>query len=1132
VRPLDRRPAFWIAYVVAALASIAIAWQLFPLAIPLVNLDITMSRHEALAKAEALASERQLVPAGTRSAARFAHDDSTQNYIELEGGGKAAFARLVAGNVYAPYWWEVRLFKPGEINEAWLRFRPDGRLDGFTRRVAETYVHDPARKALTAEAALALAREQATRDWGVDLTPYRTLNQSQQTRQTGRVDHSFVFEHEQKIADARIRLSMTVSGDELTELVPFVFVPETFERRFQELRSANNAIAGVAGIVAGVLYGLGGCILGSLWLLRRHWLVWRPALAAGFVISGLLAAALLAGTPTAWFSVSTAQPESAFWLRQIGLAVAVLFGGGLGLAVAFAAAEGLTRRAFPDHPQLWRVWSRDAAGAVEIAGRTAGGYLFVPIELALIAAFYFATNRWLGWWQPSEALTDPNILSSLVPALTPIGLSLQAGALEECVFRAVPLALGALIGSHFGKRRLGIAIAFIVQAVIFGAAHANYPGLPSYSRLVELLLPSLLWAAIFLRYGLVPTILLHALFDLVLFSIPLFLIDAPGAALQRSLVIIAALVPAGIVIVRRIQAGAWRHLPEALWNRAWQPVVPTHVAAEPTPLAAATGPRAALLQRALPILGLAGLAAWFAFTSLGADAPPLVNGRADAIAVVERALQQRGVTLGPEWKRFATVRLALDDPTQRLWHGYVWREAGPAAYRALLGGLLAPPLWEVRFARFEGDVAERAEEWRATVDGNGVLRQIAHRIPEGRPGPSLDRAAALAIAERSLQTMFGVNTAAVVLRTADEADRPARRDWVFAFGDPKLNVGANAEARYQVLIAGDEVIAAARSVFIPEAWQRTEVERDGTRQLVKMVSGAFIGVSVLLALVYAVIAWTRRRYDRRALRWVAIATAAMLIATSINSWPTLAMQLRTAEPIPAQLATSILGTLAGALVIALLFGLLAGVAAWYARSQTRVPVAGKLPPAAVGVAAALATAGIAAALTAGAAPTMPLWPDLRALGFAWSWGGAITAGLGFIPVAVVTLFLLCVVDRATSGWTRRIPLAALALMLFGFSLAYVSGQDVVGAVRQGVIEGLTTLIFAWLVLRYDMATVPAFVATGLILDGMRNAMLSGTPEAWGFFAITAAVTIALAWAVTRYITRPLGEDRAMLATAA
>src|SRR6185436_3104664 len=232
-------------------------------------------------------------------------------------------------------------------------------------------------------------------------------------------------------------------------------------------------------------------------------------------------------------------------------------------ALVFMAAESLTRRAFPWQPQLWRVWSPDAAPTRAVLGRTAGGYLFVPIELALVALFYFASNRWLGWWQPSEVLTDPNILSAAIPALMPIAISLQAGFMEECLFRAVPLALGPLIGAHFGRRRLGIGIAMVLQALIFGAAHANYPGFPAYSRLVELFVPSMLWAAIFLRFGLLSTILLHALYDLSLFAIPLFLVDAPGAGTQRALVFAAGLVPLAIVAWRRAQAGHWTELPES-----------------------------------------------------------------------------------------------------------------------------------------------------------------------------------------------------------------------------------------------------------------------------------------------------------------------------------------------------------------------------------------------------------------------------------------------------------------------------------------------------------------------------------------------------------------------------------------
>ena len=248
----------------------------------------------------------------------------------------------------------------------------------------------------------------------------------------------------------------------------------------------------------------------------------------------------------------------------------------------------------------------------------------MPIELALIAAFYFVTNRYFGWWQPSETLTDPNILGSALPALAPIGMALQAGFMEECLFRAVPLSIAALLGGRFGHRRLLIGIALVLQALVFGAAHANYPGFPSYSRLVELVGPAFIWGLIFLRFGLLPTVILHAVFDLVLMSIPVFLIEGPGSAINQALVIAAGLVPLAIVLARRVRAGRWLALPEALRNGAWQAPAAPEAAALLRGRAAA-GVWTARVQRALPLLGVAGLAAIGLGGDLQRDTPPLLD---------------------------------------------------------------------------------------------------------------------------------------------------------------------------------------------------------------------------------------------------------------------------------------------------------------------------------------------------------------------------------------------------------------------------------------------------------------------------------------------------------------------------
>ncbi|MEP6677684.1 MAG: CPBP family intramembrane glutamic endopeptidase [Betaproteobacteria bacterium] len=1121
---LTRKWLFWVAYAALSVASLAVAIHLFPRAIPLVNLDVRMNRAEALAAGEALAVRYKLAPVGARSAVRFDHDGTAQNYIELEGGGRAVFATLTRGDVYAPYWWAVRLFAPGTIDEAAIRFKPDGTPDGFARQLPEAYVRDPATKALDAAQARELAETRARADWNVDFARYTLRDHSQRTLTSGRVDHTFVYERPEQFGEARVRLRLAVAGDELSAVLPFVFVPEAFGRRFQELRSANELIAGAASVTAGLLYGVVGCIFGSLWLMRRHWLVWRPAFVAGLVVASLLALSQLAAAPAAWFTADTTETATTFWLKQGGAFLFVLCGGAMFFTLAFMASESLARRAFPEHPQLWRVWSRDAGATAQIAGRTAGGYLFVPLELALVALFYFATNRWLGWWQPSDNLSDPNILASAIPALSPIAVSLQAGFWEECVFRAIPLALGALIGQRFGRRRMGIAIAFVLQAVVFGAAHANYPGLPSYSRLVELVLPSMLWGLIFLRFGLLPTIILHVMFDLVLFAIPVFLVDAAGAWAQQALIVAAGLVPAGVVLWRRLRAGAWTTLPGRLRNGAWQPGVPAPVDDAPAAHEASAAGHllATQFQRALPALGLAGLAAWIAFTPFRPDAPALALGREEAVKLADEALAARGVSPGAQWRRLSVIRLPNDDPAQWNWHKFVWREKGRDAYRGLVGNALPPPLWEVRYATFDGDVAERAEEWRVTIAGDGTARTIRHQLPQARDGARLSQEAAQAIALQEVKRRFGLDAAALRQVGADEDKRQNRTDWSFMFADPAIDVGAGGELRYVVTIAGDELTGAGRIVHVPETWTRGERERDNRRQVVRMSAGVLFMIAGFVALILGIVAWTKGRCDTRAAWWVGGVSFALAVAGLVNAWPQSTMGLRSAEPVASQYAMLAMGALAGGLISALLFGVVAGIGAWYARSRPRLPLAGALPPWGAGVAAGLLVAGVQAIAGNLGPQTAPLWPSAWGGSLASPLAGTLIAGLGFISAAGIALFILYAVARLTREWTRHAALGmALIVALQCAAVLAQGGTNLGPALAAGLAAGTALVAVLWLLLRYDASVVPPYLVTGIVLATAARTVQEGTARAYLLAAVGIAATAAVAWVVTRYVATPL-----------
>jgi hypothetical protein len=1117
---ITRTTAFWIVYAAASIAALFVAARLFPLAIPAVNLDVTASRVDVLAKAKEIAAARGFTPRAD-AAARFDHDGTTQNYVELEGGGKPAFAALTSGNLYSPFRWEVRLFTPGEIEEEVLRFRPDGTPTGFARHVPEAYVHDPASEALSADAARALAESRAQADWGVDLSKYALIEQSQETRKSGRVDHSFVYERPEKLGEATVRLRLVVAGDELIGVIPFVKVPERFERRYVELRSVNNVIAGTALVAGLLLYGIGGVVLGSLWLARRHWLLWRPALAAGACVSALLAASVIANATAGWFGADTTETVTTFWAKQVGMAVALFVFGALGLGAVFMAAESLARRAFPHHPQLWRLWSPDAGASRQVVGRTLGGYLFVPLELALIAAFYYATNRWLGWWQPSEVLTDPNVLGSAIPALPPIANSLQAGMLEECAFRAIPLSLGALIGARFGARGAGIAIALVLQAVIFGCAHANYPGFPAYSRPVELFLPSLVWGLIFLRFGLLPTMLLHGTFDLVLFSIPVFLLDVPGARVQQGLIVLAGAVPLLVVLARLARSRVLQELPAGMFNGAWQPSAPARVFVPPTAHVLAEDRYARAFQRVLPLLALAGVAAFALFASFRADVPSPRLDRAAAVKAAEAALAARGVELGPEWQRLSTLRSAAEDPSVWTMHKFVWREQGPEAYRALIGGALAGPVWDVRFARFTGEVAERAEEWRVSVGPGGEIRTERHTLPESRPGATLSRDAAQAIAEQALRTRFGVDPQALRLVGADETKRPARLDWTFGWADPKIAVGKDGEARYVVAVAGDEVSAFGRYVFVPEAWQRDEQQRVNRAQVTTIAAGLVFVVAGLAGLVIGVIAWTHRHCDVGALWRVLALSMVVTVAAALNNLPSIALSLHTAEPLWSQWLMNGLRLAAGGVVAALLFGLLAGVGAWGARSAPRHALAGRLPSWAAGVAAALVVLGLQSIVTGVGPREAPVWPPLPQAQWL-PYAGAALSGLNVIPYIGAALFVIYVVARLTHGFSRREWLGvALIVVLQCASALAQSGGQYAASLAGGVAAGLTSAAVLWWLLRYDLTMVPAYVVTGAIALSLQRAAQMHTPEAWVLLALQAVVAVAMAFVATRYLARRL-----------
>jgi hypothetical protein len=231
------------------------------------------------------------------------------------------------------------------------------------------------------------------------------------------------------------------------------------------------------------------------------------------------------------------------------------------------------------------------------------------------------------------------------------------------------------------------------------------------------------------------------------------------------------------------------------------------------------------------------------------------------------------------------------------------------------------------------------------------------------------------------------------------------------------------------------------------------------------------------------------------------------------------MNLNTTEPIATQFALASAGGLLAALLRALAIGLAAGVAAWSVIRQRAQPIAGPLPVWAAGAAAALFAAGVGAVLERLAPQTVPLWPAYAIESLALPALGAVLAGARILAVAGVGLFVLCYLERLTAGWQRRGVLASLLLVTAVAAASFVGAQDPIAAAVDGVVTGAATVAIVYGLLRFDATALPAFLATGAMLQIVEDALRKQAPAAFGHAILATVFVIVMTWAVMRYLAR-------------
>lgn len=893
----------WIAGILSAVAAIIFTVRFFSTAMPLLNLSISMDRHQAMIKAQEYAHQYQLGPSTYLQAASFETDSHTKTFIELQAGGVAKLIEVMNHHWYELYTWHVRHVQEFNHHEVSLYFTPQGSLYNFFETLSEDTVGTNVDEAIARK----IGEESAQTLCHIDFTGYTLAQHARKTTPSQRIDHTFTYERTDRMLgeSGLYQLTITVSGDRCTGVVHSVKVPDDFNRTYQEIRSSNNTIAWAASfftllILVFLCIGFGLILAFKAKYPAKKWcLIWG----VGIALTQTLV--FLNQLPLLWMAYNSTVSYATFLLQMMSICLVSLVMGIIQYCVIIIGAYALTRTAFTQHVPLFNYWNTRIASSIPIVWQTIGCYWAVCILIAYVVLFYLITTQFLGWWVPADALANPNILATYIPWFSAIALSVKAGFIEECVFRAAPLSCAALLGEKYGKKRIFIAIAFVIQVLIFGAAHANYPGLPAYSRIIELIVSSCVFGGIYLMYGLFPAITTHTLYDIILFSLPIF---ASSTSYGNQLcIILLLLVPIFMILKARWHEKQWfTSVPENNQNHNFHPSPtdpPTKRFISPQPFAytESFSHRKTVLFCGLGVLAIA---VWF-FAYQTIEQPLHISiSRSDAISIATKELKARSIELSDDWIPLTALYDSyMQDASQKMSNLFVWQTTNKETYTSLLAdNYITPPSWRVRFVRFSGSSIERAEEYCVYIQGDGQVFRVQHTVPQSIAAPSLTEPQARALAYKELRDHYNLDKDGLEEISVESFKEPARIDWLFVFNNTitsqKLISG---QARIYVIVTGDSVSDSRQFIHVPEEWVRTQMGKEhinATIILLLFLCSLFIFTYVLTR-SYTHMSF-RPFYNKRILACVIIALLLQYINLA-NALPALTAIFNTTEPYMHQL---------------------------------------------------------------------------------------------------------------------------------------------------------------------------------------------------------------------------------------
>ena len=471
-------------------------------------IDLPINKQQALSEANQYLKNKGVSTENYAKAIVFESDEGFNRYFQHVAGRKAE-EEFVIRHDFDLFYWLVRFFKESQKEEYILSLSPrTGKVVRFRHLIEDVESRVDLGKDIAKQKAEAFLEEA----FGLALRGY-SFHEERVKRYENRLEYVFSWEKKdiyipwkEGPGGGKLLAEVTISGNEVREFSKNKFdLPEGFLRYVQKQFVLGEYLYNVFYVLLFVLLAWSITIV----LKKRQDIVPRITKSWFYYLAVFLVIINTAGFFNNLQNIFMRYPTSAHlssflglnftkWVFNIGFLA-------IGFIIPGIAGESLQAEVLPENKNSsFFTFIKSGFLNRNLTGAILLGYLIWAIMLGMQAVIFYNGQKFLGVWREWHTMTY--FSSSNIPLFGAFVIGISASFNEEVIFRLFGISL-------VKKYMRSLILAILLTSLIWGMGHTMYAIFPAWFRVVEITLIGIFYGVVFIRFGVIPLIVAHYLFD-------------------------------------------------------------------------------------------------------------------------------------------------------------------------------------------------------------------------------------------------------------------------------------------------------------------------------------------------------------------------------------------------------------------------------------------------------------------------------------------------------------------------------------------------------------------------------------------------------------------------------------------